>query len=92
MKLLPKVSLFVTDTLKNNIGNFFRDDNEDNLYNTGEFIYQKAVGALQCAISSFAQPNIQDTCDSGLSAVLRQQLVFSSLWCFSFFIFYFILS
>lgn len=70
-------SFSTTDTLKNNIGNFFRDDNEDNLYNTGEFIYQKAVGALQCAISSFAQPNIQDTCDSGLSAVLRQQLVFS---------------
>ncbi|SDY41899.1 Ig-like domain-containing protein [Acinetobacter kyonggiensis] len=70
-------SYSATDTLLDNIGNFFRDDNEDNLHNTGEFIYQKALGALQCAISSFAQPNIPDTCDSGLSTVLRQQLVFS---------------
>ncbi|BCU63672.1 hypothetical protein F941_02733 [Acinetobacter bouvetii DSM 14964 = CIP 107468] len=66
-----------TDTLTDNIGDFFKDDNEDNLHSVGEFIYQKAAGALQCAISSFAQPNIPNTCDSGLSAVLRQQLVFS---------------
>lgn len=70
-------SFSAADTLTHNIGNFFRDDNEDNLHNAGEFIYQKAVGALQCAISSFAQPNMPDTCDSGLSTVLRQQLVFS---------------
>ncbi len=66
-----------TDTLTDNIGDFFKDDNEDNLHSVGEFIYQKAAGALQCAISSFEQPNIPNTCDSGLSAVLRQQLVFS---------------
>lgn len=70
-------SFSITDTLTHNIGNFFRDDNEDNLHNTGEFIYQKAVGVLQCALSNFAQPNIPSTCDSGLNTVLRQQLVFS---------------
>lgn len=65
------------DTLTHNIGAFFRDDNEDNLHNLGEFIYSKANAGLQCALSNFEQPNIPNTCDSGLSAVLRQQLVFA---------------
>ncbi|MCA4779700.1 hypothetical protein IF090_08660 [Acinetobacter towneri] len=65
------------DTLTHNIGAFFRDDNEDNLHNLGEFIYSKANAGLKCALSSFEQPNIPNTCDSGLSAVLRQQLVFA---------------
>ena len=70
-------SFSTIDTLKKNIGSFFRDDNEDNIFNVGEFIYEKAAGVLSCAASSIVQPNVPNTCNSGLSAVLRQQLLFS---------------
>ncbi|KAB0651087.1 hypothetical protein F7P73_14790 [Acinetobacter bohemicus] len=70
-------SFSTIDTLKKNIGSFFRDDNEDNIFNVGEFIYEKAAGVLGCAASSIVQPNVPNTCNSGLSAVLRQQLLFS---------------
>ena len=65
------------DELRDNIGDFFRDDNEDNIFNVGEFIYEKAAGVLGCAASSIVQPNVPNTCNNGLSAVLRQQLLFS---------------
>lgn len=67
------------DTLNNNIGDFFRDDNEDNLYNAslGEFIYKRSAGKLACALSSIGQPNIADTCDNKLDAVLRKQMLFA---------------
>lgn len=65
------------DQLTDNIGDFFRDDNEDNTFNVGEFIYEKAAGVLNCAASSIVQPNVPNTCNNGLSAVLRQQLIFS---------------
>ena len=66
-----------TDTLTENIGDFFRDDDENTLYTVGEFLYKKAAGALQCAASTISQPNIPNTCDNNLSGVLRQQLLFS---------------
>ncbi|AYO53186.1 Ig-like domain-containing protein [Acinetobacter wuhouensis] len=67
------------DTLNNNIGDFFRDDNEDNLYNAslGEFIYKRSAGNLACTLSSIGQPNIVDTCDNKLDAVLRKQMLFA---------------
>lgn len=67
------------DTLVNNIGSFFRDDNENNLYDNriGEFKYDRQLlgSRLTCGISSFSEPNIANTCDNQLSAILRQQIV-----------------
>lgn len=67
------------DSLVNNIGSFFRDDNENNRYDSaiGEFKYNRQLlGAkLACGFSSFAAPNIADTCDNLLPAILRQQMV-----------------
>lgn len=67
------------DTLEQNIGDFFRDDNEDNLYNAnfGEFLYKRSAGILDCAASYIAQPNIPKTCDNNLSGIVRQQLLFA---------------
>ena len=64
------------DTLTQNIGDFFRDDNENNLHDLGEFIYRKAAGSLACSASTVLQPNMQETCNNGLNAVLRQQMIF----------------
>ena len=67
------------DTLVNNIGSFFRDDNENNLYDnmTGEFKYDRQLlgQRLACGISSLSSPNITDTCDNQLSGILRQQII-----------------
>jgi hypothetical protein len=73
---------FGIDKLINNIGNFFRDDNENNKYdaNLGEFVYRRDIAdnvtPSQCGTSSFVHPNISGTCDNGLAAVLRYQFVF----------------
>ena len=67
------------DTLVSNIGDFFRDDNEDNIYNAnlGEYLYKRSAGNLACALSTIGQPNIPATCDNNLDAVIRQQLLFA---------------
>lgn len=66
-----------TDTLASNIGDFFRDDNENNQFDAGEFKYTKGVSGATCVASSISQPNITGTCDTGLDAILRQQLLFA---------------
>lgn len=68
-----------TDTLSSNIGDFFRDDNEDNLYsaNLGEYLYKRGASGATCAPSEIRQPNIVGTCDNKLDAVIRQQLLFA---------------
>ena len=65
------------DTLRQNIGDFFRDDNENTLYdsNIGEFLYQVGDSGATCAPSSFNEPNVVNTCDNNLPAVLRYQFV-----------------
>ena len=65
------------DILTRNIGDFFRDDNENNQYddNLGEFIYRRNASNLQCGSSSFSYPNIDGTCDDKLDAILRYQVV-----------------
>lgn len=65
------------DTLTHNIGSFFRDDNENNIYDIGEFKYDRvSTGTAQtCTASSFGQPNIANSCDNQLSAILRQQVL-----------------
>lgn len=68
-----------TDTLTSNIGDFFRDDNEDNTYNAnlGEYLYKRSAGNSACALSTITQPNIAATCDNNLDGVIRQQLLFA---------------
>ncbi len=65
------------DILTQNIGDFFRDDNENNRYdqNLGEFVYRKGASGAMCAASLPYQPNILSTCDNGLAATLRYQFV-----------------
>lgn len=82
-----------TDRLVNNIGDLFRDDNENNQYDAdeGEFIYRRNAGTSVCKANApisglpgnfndfirfFTTPNIQNTCNNGLSATLRQQVIF----------------
>lgn len=67
------------DELTSNIGDFFRDDNENTIFEAalGEFLYKRGAIGVTCASSSFIQPNISGTCDTGLEAVIRQQLVFA---------------
>ncbi|WP_411684562.1 Ig-like domain-containing protein [Acinetobacter indicus] len=68
------------DTLVNNIGSFFRDDNENNSYDStiGEFKYTRQLTGLSlaCGTSSISEPNLADEkCDDQLSAILRQQII-----------------
>ncbi|MBA2056987.1 Ig-like domain-containing protein [Psychrobacter cryohalolentis] len=65
------------DIFTHNIGDFFRDDNENNNYDSeaGEFVYRRGATGAVCAPSSNSQPNIEDTCDNKLSAILRQQFI-----------------
>ncbi|WP_151961215.1 hypothetical protein [Acinetobacter bereziniae] len=71
------------DKLLSNIGSFFRDDNEnnqyDNDYGIGEFLYNRTTvgNKTTCAPSTIRQPNIAETCDDNLDAVIRQQLLFA---------------
>lgn len=67
------------DSLVRNIGDFFRDDNENNVYNSdiGEFIYRRNAGSLACNnAGSFFEPNIEGTCSNELATTLRRQFVF----------------
>lgn len=64
------------DKLINNIGDLFRDDNENGLFDVGEFVYKRgASGTCTPSIVSFTQPNIAGTCDSDLAGILRHQFV-----------------
>ena len=65
------------DIFTHNIGDFFRDDNENNNYDSeaGEFVYRKGAAGAVCAPSSYSQPNIADTCDNKLPAILRYQFI-----------------
>ena len=88
------------DTLVHNIGDTFRDDNENGTFEVGEFIYPLTTQASgicennldqfiqlkfpnisadkksvfeQNYINTFVNPNIANTCNSGLDAVVRFQ-------------------
>ena len=71
------------DKLINNIGSFFRDDNENLVYDSsiGEFKYNRELtgSSLACGPSTFREPNITEQnggqCDNQLSAILRQQVL-----------------
>lgn len=63
------------DGLTRNIGDLFRDDNENGLYDAGEFIYRRGVTGATCATSTYRSPNIAGTCDNNLPATLRYEEV-----------------
>ncbi|MGE6245185.1 Ig-like domain-containing protein [Psychrobacter proteolyticus] len=77
------------DELLDNIGNFFRDDNEDLNYTPGEFVYkrgeQEGGDQATCAATRLSQPNLPNfiiepnveatTCDNMLPTVLRKQVI-----------------
>ena len=67
----------VGEKFVNNIGDFFRDDNENNKYDAGEFRYARGESGGECGLSSFVTPNIDGTCGTGLDAILRRQIVIS---------------
>ena len=77
------------DSLLDNIGNFFRDDNEDLDYTPGEFVYkrgeQQGGNQEDCTATRLSQPNLPNfiiepnveaaTCDDLLPTVLRKQVI-----------------
>ncbi|MES1963987.1 Ig-like domain-containing protein [Psychrobacter sp. AH5] len=78
------------DKLLDNIGYFFRDDNEDLKFNPGEFVYRRGefptnVKAAECATSTLSQPNlpnfivrgdkVETQCNDSLATVLRKQVI-----------------
>lgn len=70
----------ITDTLINQ-GDAYRDDNENGIFDTGEFVIPRG-GAVTCASSGAPFPSRANTCDknSVLATTVRQQiaLLFSS--------------
>lgn len=64
-----------TDTLVD-IGDAYRDDNEDGTYNAGEFVIPKS-GVIACSGSGGAFPSRANTCtgNASQSATVRQQVV-----------------
>jgi hypothetical protein len=66
-------SFNVGDTL-NDIGNAYRDDNEDGSYTPGEFRINRG-GAVACAGQSGTFPAQSNTCDGLLATTVRQQVV-----------------
>ncbi|MDN3448284.1 hypothetical protein QL886_11600 [Psychrobacter sp. APC 3281] len=77
------------DELLDNIGNFFRDNNEDLKYTPGEFVYkrgeQQGGDQATCAATTLSQPNLPNfivdsstdatQCDNLLQTVLRKQVI-----------------
>jgi hypothetical protein len=77
------------DSLLDNIGDFFRDDNEDLKYTPGEFVYkrgeQQGGDQATCAATTLSQPNLPNfivdgsadatQCDNLLPTVLRRQVI-----------------
>lgn len=68
------------DTLDSNIGDFFRDDDENLAYDAdnNEYLYKRSdAGTAACAASTITQPNLANTCHNRLSATLRHQMLFA---------------
>jgi hypothetical protein len=62
-----------TDTL-HDIGEAYRDDNEDGTYAAGEFVIPRG-GSMACAGSGEPFPARANTCDNQLATTVRQQAV-----------------
>lgn len=59
------------DTLVS-IGNAYRDDNENGVFDSGEFVLPRG-GTLVCPSTGAPFPSATDTCDSSLETTVRQQ-------------------
>jgi len=62
-----------TDTL-NNIGDAYRDNNENDQFDAGEFLISRG-GSSSCAGVGDSTPARANTCDASLSTTVRQQAV-----------------
>jgi hypothetical protein len=56
------------------IGNAFRDDNENNQFEPGEFFVPRG-GTTACPVVGGAFPSVGNTCDNSLETTVRQQLI-----------------
>ena len=80
----------IGEPLVNNLGGFYRDDNENSKHDFGEYVYTRPLNgsALACGTSTFNEPNlisqvtsinplqtITQQCDNQLPAVLRYEFV-----------------
>lgn len=63
------------DTLVN-IGDAFRDDNEDGVYNPGEFVISRGVTGGTCSSSGAPFPAVANTCSKELQTTVRRQINF----------------
>jgi hypothetical protein len=63
------------DTLVN-IGNAFRDDNENNVYDPGEFVISRGVSGGTCSSSGAPFPAVANTCSNELQTTVRRQINF----------------
>ena len=57
-----------------NIGNAYRDDNENASYTSGEFVIPRC-GTTACPGTGWPFPSVANTCDSNLATTVRQQAV-----------------
>lgn len=70
-----------TDEITHNIGDTFRDDDENDDYTEGDFLYTQSTTLPKgnCSNknrdSSFVKPNIKNSCTTGLDAILRKQSI-----------------
>jgi hypothetical protein len=63
-----------TDTLIQ-IGDAFRDDNEDDAFQAGEFLIPRGVTGATCAAAGWPFTARENTCNASLSTTVRQQAV-----------------
>lgn len=57
------------------IGDAYRDDNEDNLFTVGEFRVPRGVSGATCPNAGAPFPSIASSCDTTLATTVRQQTV-----------------
>lgn len=62
------------------IGDAYRDDNEDNLFTVGEFRVPRSVSGATCPNAGAPFPSVAGSCDTSLATTVRQQIaiMFSS--------------
>ncbi|MFW2176863.1 MULTISPECIES: hypothetical protein [unclassified Moraxella] len=80
----------IGEPLQNNIGSFYRDDNENGQHDFGEYVYIRPItgSPMACSTSNYAQPNlitqilstnplqtVTHQCDNQLAAILRYEFV-----------------
>ncbi len=66
-----------------NIGDAYRDDNENNVFDPGEFVVRRNVGSVACSATSAPVPGVVNTCDDTLNTNVRKQLTILVLPSFS---------